>query len=111
MQYCISISPIILSPTTLATTAMGPSTDPPAVVTPVTAPPAAVPISSRKPLKHRPTDGMTWHLRCGHPSKEALESMVKRATGDEIEAPTTLQCSDCAQAKATRVVSRRPPKD
>src|SRR6266566_7975451 len=37
--------------------------------------------------------------------------MVKRVTRDEIEAPTTLQCSDCAQAKATRIVFRRPPKD
>src|SRR6266566_2568700 len=37
--------------------------------------------------------------------------MVKRVTRDEIDAPTTLQCSDCAQAKATRVVFRRPPKD
>ncbi len=70
---------------TTATTATGLPTDPPAVVTPVTAPPATVPISSRKPLKNRPTDGMTWHLRCSHPSKEALESMVKRATKDKIE--------------------------
>jgi len=37
--------------------------------------------------------------------------MVKRATKDEIDTPTTLQCSDCVQAKATKVVSRRPPKD
>ena len=54
---------------------------------------------------------MTWHLRCGHPGKEALESMVKRAIEDEIEAPTTLQCSDYIWAKAIRIVSRRPPKD
>jgi len=54
---------------------------------------------------------MTWHLRCGHPGKKALESMVKRAIGDEIEALITLQYSNCTQAKATRVVSRRPSKD
>src|SRR6266566_3259497 len=79
---------------TKATTATGLPTNPPAVVTSVTAPSAAVSISSRKPLKNRLTDGMTWYLRCGHLGKEALENMVKRTTGDEIEASTTLQCSD-----------------
>ncbi len=75
---------------TMATTATGLSTDPPVVVTPVMAPSVAVSISLKKSLKHRPIDGMTWHLRCGHLGKEALENMVKRATKDEIEAPTTL---------------------
>ena len=45
--------------TTTATTATGPPTDSPAVVTSVTAPLAAVFISSKKPLKNRPTDDMT----------------------------------------------------
>src|SRR6266699_627897 len=37
--------------------------------------------------------------------------MVKQVIRDEIEAPTILQCSDCAQAKAIKIVSRRPFKD
>ncbi len=37
--------------------------------------------------------------------------MVKRVIKDEIEAFTTLQCLDYAQAKVIRVVSRRPLKD
>ena len=37
--------------------------------------------------------------------------MIKRATGDEIDAPITLQCSDCVRAKVTKVVSRRLSKD
>ncbi len=80
---------------TTATTVTGLPTDPSTDVTSVTAPFAAVPISLRKPLKNRPTDGMIWYLRCSHLGKEALESMVKRAIGDEIEAFTILQYSDC----------------
>src|SRR6266566_406647 len=76
--------------TTTATTATGPPTDSPAVVTSVTAPFVAVPISLRKPLKNKLINGMIWHFHCGHPGKEAFESMVKRAIGDEIEASTTL---------------------
>ncbi len=37
--------------------------------------------------------------------------MVKQTIKDEIEALTTLQCLDCIQIKATKVVSRQPPKD
>jgi len=50
-------------------------------------------------LKNKLTNGMTWHLHYNHLGKEALKSMVKQATKDEIEAPTTLQYSDCTQAK------------
>ncbi len=108
-----AVVPVAFTATTATTTTTTTTvkTDPSTAVTPVTAPPATVPIFSRKPRKHKPTDDMTWHLRCGHPGKKALESMVKRAIGDEIEALITLQYSNCTQAKATRVVSRRPFKD
>ena len=81
---------------TMAITAIiGPPTDPSTVVTSVTALSAAVLISLKKPLKNKPTDNITWHLRCSYLSKKAFENMVKRATEDKIEALTTLQYLDC----------------
>ena len=59
-------------------------------ITPVTIPPAAVSISSRKPLKHRLINGITWHLCCSHPSKKTFENIVKRTTKDKIDTLTTL---------------------
>lgn len=53
-------------------------------------------------------DSTTWHLRMGHLGPEALEQLVKATTNARIKAPTTVDCTACAQAKAVNVVSRTP---
>ena len=73
--------------------------------------PAAFPISSTKPLPVREGDAITWYLRCGHPGKDALEHLVKNATGVKIKGPLIIEYEDYSQAKAIRVVSRRLPSD
>lgn len=71
--------------------------------------PAAFPIISREPLPVQAVDADLWHLRLGYPGKEALEQLVETATGVKIKGLTKIECQDCSLAKATRVVSRRPP--
>ncbi len=66
---------IIIVIITIITTGL--LTNAPTVVTFVIISLITVSISSRKPLKNKPTDNMIWYLRCGHPSKETFKSMIK----------------------------------
>ena len=49
-----------------------------------------------------------WHLRMGHVGPAALSQLGKQTLGVRIRGPSTAKCSDCALAKITQQISRRP---
>jgi hypothetical protein len=49
-----------------------------------------------------------WHRRMGHIGPTALSHLVKQTLGVRIRGPSTSQCQDCALAKITQQISRRP---
>jgi hypothetical protein len=49
-----------------------------------------------------------WHKRMGHIGPAALSQLGKQTLGVKIRGPSTSQCQDCALAKITRQISRRP---
>ncbi|XP_044715296.1 GAG-pre-integrase domain-containing protein [Hirsutella rhossiliensis] len=53
-------------------------------------------------------DGNLWHARLGHPGPLALHKLGLR-NGVRIKGPKTVECEFCAQGKARKQISRRPP--
>ena len=49
-----------------------------------------------------------WHKRLGHPGHAALAQVGRQALGVRLRGPSTAQCQECAMAKVTRQISRRP---
>jgi hypothetical protein len=56
-------------------------------------------------------DSHTWHLRLGHPGPEALNHLVTHSQGVRIKGIPTVECDDCACAKAKRSVRREPREE
>lgn len=49
-----------------------------------------------------------WHRRMGHIGPAALSQLGKQTLGVRIRGPSTSHCQDCALAKITQQISRRP---
>ena len=49
-----------------------------------------------------------WHKRMGHLGPAALAKLGTQTIGVRLRGPSTSQCPDCAMAKITRQISRRP---
>ena len=49
-----------------------------------------------------------WHKRMGHLGPAALAKLGEQTIGVRLRGPSTSQCQDCAMAKITRQISRRP---
>ena len=49
-----------------------------------------------------------WHKRMGHLGPAALAKLGTQTIGVRLRGPSTSQCQDCAMAKITRQISRRP---
>lgn len=59
--------------------------------------------TKRKPVS---ADAWRWHLRLGHPGREALEHFVGASTGAKIRGPLTVECDSCGLSKITKQISR-----
>ena len=67
--------------------------------------------TSRDPRPDKIGTLMDWHERLGHPGVNALNHLVEATTGAIVTDPDEpLNCEACAQGKATKVISRRPPR-
>ena len=49
-----------------------------------------------------------WHKRMGHLGQAALAKLGTETIGVRLRGPSTSQCQDCAMAKITKQISRRP---
>jgi hypothetical protein len=56
-------------------------------------------------------DSYTWHLRLGHPRPKALNHLVTPSQGVRIKGIPTVECDDCACAKAKRSVRGEPREE
>ncbi|KAM4055458.1 GAG-pre-integrase domain-containing protein [Hirsutella rhossiliensis] len=63
---------------------------------------------SRDPRPTATASADLWHARLGHPGPQSLQKLGQRK-GVHIRGPKTAECEHCAQGRAYRQVSRRPP--
>jgi hypothetical protein len=63
---------------------------------------------SRSPRQAAWASADLWHKRLGHLGQAALSHVGRQALGVKLRGPSTAQCQECAMAKITRQISRRP---
>ena len=66
------------------------------------------PNRSKDPRKPAWANPKLWHERLGHIGPMALTKLGENTIGVRLRGPSTSKCSNCAIAKITRQISRRP---
>ena len=64
--------------------------------------------TTRDPRPDSVANGQLWHRRMGHIGQWPLHYLGKNVLGARLRGPCTTDCTDCAVAKITRQISRRP---